>query len=105
MENCKTIFLWQNEKITLTENKEIVSSDKNTGKILKTFFSNVVASLNIPGFDKCNPVAGNTDDPINKSIVKYRKKNTGEILNTFFSNIVASLNICGYDKCNPVAGM
>ena len=55
----------------MTENKEIVSSDKNTPKILNTFFSNIVASLNIPGY-KCNPVAGNTEDPINKSIVKYK---------------------------------
>ena len=36
------------EKITLTEENEIVSNNENTAQILNTFFSNIVGSLNIP---------------------------------------------------------
>ena len=39
---------------------------------LEHFFSNILTSLDIPKYDQCDPIAGNIDDPIIKSIVKYR---------------------------------
>ena len=34
--------------MTLIEENETVSNDKNTAQVLNTFFSNLVGSLNIP---------------------------------------------------------
>ena len=55
------------EKRTVIENEEIISNDKNTAQILK-----LLTSLNISKYVQCDPIACNVDDPIIKSIVKYR---------------------------------
>ena len=41
------------EKVTLTEEDEIVEGDINTAQILKTFFSNIVSNLKIAEFANC----------------------------------------------------
>ena len=60
------------EKITLIEENEIVSNDKNTAQVLNTFFSNIVGSLNIPEYITNGPISDNITDFIIKLIVKYR---------------------------------
>ena len=62
------------EEIILIENEAIVSSKKNTTQLLNTFFSNVVANVNILEYNQCDPIAGNIDDLIIKFIVKYRNQ-------------------------------
>ena len=62
------------EEIILIENEAIVSSEKNTTQLLNTFFSNVVANVNILEYNQCDPIAGNIDDLISKFIVKYRNQ-------------------------------
>ena len=58
------------EEIILIENEAIVSSEKNTTQLLNTFFSNVVANVNILEYNQWDPIAGNIDDLIIKFIVK-----------------------------------
>ena len=73
------------EKITLIEEDEIVESDSNTGQILNTFFSNIVSNLKIAEYADCDPISDNINDPVIKSIVKYRNHpsilNIGEVCN------------------------
>ena len=45
-----------NERITLTENDEIIKTEKGTAKVLNAFFSNIVQNLDIQQY--------NVDDPI-----------------------------------------
>ena len=60
------------EKVTLTEEDEIVESDINTAQILNTFFSNIVSNLKIAEYANCDPISDNINDPVIKSIAKYR---------------------------------
>ena len=60
------------EKITLIEEDEIVESDSNTAQTLNTFFSNIVSNLKIAEYTNCDPVSNSINDPVIKSIVKYR---------------------------------
>ena len=59
-------------KITLTEEDEIIESDRNAAQILNTFFSNIVSNLKIAEYANCDPISENINDPVIKSIVKYR---------------------------------
>ena len=60
------------EKVTLIEEDEIVESDINTAQILNTFFSNIVSNLKIAEYANCDSISDNINDPVIKSIVKYR---------------------------------
>ena len=60
------------EKVTLIEEDEIVESDINTAQILNTSFSNIVSNLKIAEYANCDPISDNINDPVIKSIVKYR---------------------------------
>ena len=61
-----------NEKITLTENDEIVKTEKGTAKVLKTFFSNIAQNLDIQKYNVDDPICENINDQLLKAIVRYR---------------------------------
>ena len=60
------------EKVTLIEEDGIVERDINTAQILNTFFSNMVNNLKIAKYANCDPISENINDPVIKSIIKYR---------------------------------
>ena len=39
---------------------------------MTSFVSNMVTNLHISKYGQCDPIAGNVDDPIIKTIVKYK---------------------------------
>ena len=53
-----------NEKITLTENNNIIENDEKTATVLNNFFSNGITSLNIPQYNKTEPVSQNINHPL-----------------------------------------
>ena len=59
-------------KITLTEEDEIIESNRNAAQILNTFFSNIASNLKIVEYANCDPISDSINDPVIKSIVKYR---------------------------------
>ena len=59
-------------KLTLIEEDEIIESDINTTQILNTFFSNIVSNLKIAEYANCDPISDEINDPVIKSLVKYR---------------------------------
>ena len=61
-----------NERITLTENDEIIKNEKRTSKVLNAFFSNIVQSLDIQQYNVDDPICENIKDPLLKGIVRYR---------------------------------
>ena len=61
-----------NERITLIENDEIIKSEKGTGEVLNTFFSNIVQNLDIQQNNVDDPICENINDPLLKAIVRYR---------------------------------
>ena len=61
-----------NEKITLVENDEIITSEKETADVLNNFFSNIISNLDIPEYSACNLLNEQIRDPVLKAIVKYR---------------------------------
>ena len=81
------------EKVILIEEDEIFESDINTAQILNTVFSNIVSNLKIAEYANCDSISDNINDPVIKSIVKYRNHPSilkiGEVCNrkkcSFFS--------------------
>ena len=73
------------EKVTLIEEDGIVERDINTAQILNTFFSNMVNNLKIAKYANCDPISENINDPVIKSIIKYRNHSSmlkiGEVCN------------------------
>ena len=61
-----------NERITLTENDEIIKNEKRTSKVLNAFFSNIVQSLDIQQYNVDDPICENIKGPLLKGIVRYR---------------------------------
>ena len=53
-----------------------MSNDDGTAKIINTFFSNIVISLNVPEYHDCKGISRNISDPILKAIVKQRNHPT-----------------------------
>ena len=60
------------EKITLTEENEIIGNNIGTAHVLNTFFSNIISNLEIPVYTKCDRLSEFINDSVLKSIVKYR---------------------------------
>ena len=60
------------EKSTLIETDEIVESHINGAQILSNFFSNIVSNLKTAECVNWDPISDNINDPVIKSIVKYR---------------------------------
>ena len=61
-----------NEKITLTENDEIIKNEKGTAKVLKTFFSNIAQNLDIQKYNVDDPICENINNQLLKAIARYR---------------------------------
>ena len=89
----KTLKPNSSDKITLTGNEEIVSSDKITAQIFYIYFSSRVTNLNIPEYYQYDPIAGSIVNSINKSIVKYRSH----------PSILAIRELCNRGKEFPFA--
>ena len=74
----KTIKPWlsdkifSNDKIILIENETVESCPIETSKIFNDYFANIVNSLEITKYSEYNSTADSIEDPILKSIVKYR---------------------------------
>ena len=60
------------EKINLTENEKMLTSESETAKTLNNFFSNTVKKLKIPKFNSNNSVTQNIKDPVFKAILKHK---------------------------------
>ena len=60
------------EKINLTENEKLLTSECEIAKTLNNFFSNIVKKLNILKFNSNNSVTKNIKDPVFKAILKYK---------------------------------
>ena len=60
------------EKIDLTKNEKMLTSEFETAGTLNNFFSIIVKKLNIPKFNSNNPVTENIKDPVFKVILKYK---------------------------------
>ena len=60
------------EKINLTENEKMLTSESETAETLNNFFSNIVKKLNIPKFNSNNSVTENIKDPVFKDSLKYK---------------------------------
>ena len=75
-----------NERIILIENDEIIKTEKETANVLNVFFSNIVQNLDIQQYIVDDPICENINDPLLKSIVRYRNH----------PNIVAIKKFCNY---------
>ena len=60
------------EKINLTENGNMRTSESETAESLNNFFYNIVKKFNVPKFNSNNSVKGNIKDPVSKAILKYK---------------------------------
>ena len=61
------------KRISLSENGEIVKTEKETAEVLNTFFGNIVKNLNILEYSDFDPIIENVKDPTLKAILKYEK--------------------------------
>ena len=60
------------EKINLTENGNMRTSESETAESLNNFLYNIVKKFDIPKFNSNNSVTGNIKDPVSKAILKYK---------------------------------
>ena len=60
------------EKITLIEKNKIIKTDTKTINVLNTFFSTIISDLNIPEYPVSDPISNDINDPVLKSILKYK---------------------------------
>ena len=60
------------EKITLTEKDKIIKTDTKTANVLNTVFSTIISNLNIPEYPVSDPISNDINDPVLKSILKYK---------------------------------
>ena len=61
------------ERISLSENGEIVKTEKGTAEVFNNFFGNIVKNLNISQYSDFNPIIENAKDATLKAILKYKK--------------------------------
>ena len=52
----------------IVEGDQVIRSDRESAKVLKTFFSNVVINLNILQFNQIDRTSENISDPVIKAI-------------------------------------
>ena len=60
-----------NDRITLTENDEIIKIEKGAVKVLKAFFSNIIQNLGIQKYNVDDHISENINDRLLKAIVRY----------------------------------
>ena len=83
------------EKITSVEKDKFIKSDTNIANVLNTFFSTIISNLNIPEYPVSDPISNDINDPVLKSIPKYKDhpsikaiKKISKLNNLFkFSNV------------------
>ena len=61
------------ERITMSENGEIVKTKKETAEDFNNFFGNIVKNLHISQYPDFDPIIGKVKDPTLKAIFKYEK--------------------------------
>ena len=61
------------ERISLSENGEIVKTEKETAEVFNNFFGNIVKNFNISQYSDFDPITENVKDPTLKAIFKYKK--------------------------------
>ena len=66
------------ERISLSENGEIVKTKKKTAEIFNNFFGNIVKNLNIFQYSDFDPIIENFKNPTLKPIFKYKKQHSGD---------------------------
>ena len=60
------------EKITLIEKDKINKTDTKTADVLNTLFSTIISNLNIPEYPVSDSISNDINDPVLKSILKYK---------------------------------
>ena len=60
------------EKITLIEKDKIIKIDTKAANVLNTLFSTIISNLNIPEYPVSDPISNDINDPVLKSILKYK---------------------------------
>ena len=60
------------EKINLIQKDKIIKTESKTANILNTFFSTIISNLNIPEYPMSDPISDYINDPVLKSILKYK---------------------------------
>ena len=61
------------ERIGLSENDEIVKTEKGTAEVFNNFFGNIVKNFNISQYSDFDPIIENVKVPSLKVILKYKK--------------------------------
>ena len=64
------------ERISVSENGEIVKTEKETADVFNNFFDNTVKNLNNSQYSDFDPVIENVKDATLKVILKYKKHPT-----------------------------
>ena len=64
------------ERISLSENGEIVKTEKETAEVFNNFFGNIVKNLYISQYSDFDLIIENVKDPTLKAILKYKKHHT-----------------------------
>ena len=54
---------------SVVEDDKIIENNKNTASILNEFFSNIIATLEIPQYNETEPASHNIGDPLMKAIM------------------------------------
>ena len=60
------------QKITLIENDEIISNNKEISGILNNFFSSIVAMLNILKYEDLSVNSITSEDPLENLVTRYK---------------------------------
>ena len=60
------------QKITLIQNDEIISNNKEVSEIFNNFFLSIAAKLNIPKYEDLSVNRANSGDPLENLITKYK---------------------------------
>ena len=75
-----------NENITLVDNNNIISSDIENAEKLNAFFSNVVKELNIKIKKDLLCHVSNINDPVERTIQKYKSHPSIQMIKETFDN-------------------
>ena len=61
-----------NDNITLVENEETISENKEISETLNKFFSEVATNLNLPQYDDSTINVENIENPVARAVEKYK---------------------------------
>ena len=109
MENSETLFLKSNnfENITLVENEEVISDEKEVAEVFSKYFDMLVSNLNLkvsenllsPHENLLSP-HGNIDNPICAAVSKYQNHPSIKIIWTKHRNKTFSFDNVIFDCIN-----